>query len=154
LWEAPPTESDVNNVLNDDTLIYTRSGWWVGWDTVVYFFASLSFVPTGFMGFFQEKHFFHICMVLGSVTGCISAIYVHNNGLMSSIFDFASVHIFLLEAIKMFFKEESLANDAAMWMMKRSLMLADIEFLLGAIIDVCVRPYICKFDVSNDVLLP
>lgn len=89
-------------------------------------------------------------MALGGVTGCISAIYMYNSDLLSSIFDVTSAHIFLLEAIKMFFEEESLAEDAAKWM-KRFLMLADLEFLLGAIGDVCVRP---RIDFSNDVLLP
>ena len=149
-WDAPPTDSDVYDVLDDDTLIYTKYGWWIGRYTTIYFSASFCFVVSGFVDFFREKHFFHIFMGLGGVTGCISAIYMYNSDLLSSIFDATSAHIFLLEAIKMFFEEESLAEDAAKWM-KRSLMLADLEFLLGAIIDVFVRP---RIDFSNDVLLP
>jgi hypothetical protein len=149
-WDAPPTDNDVYDVLDDDTLIYTKSGWWIGLYTAIYFSASFCFVLSGFLDFFREKHFFHIFMALGGVTGCISAIYMYNNDLLSSIFDAISVHLFLLEAIKLFFEEESLAEDAAEWV-KRSLMLADLEFLLGAIIDICVRP---RIDFSNDVLLP
>ena len=149
-WDAPPTDSDVYDVLDDDTLIYTKSGWWIGRYTTIYFSASLCFVVSGFVDVFREKHFFHIFMALGGVTGCISAIYMYNSDLLSSIFDVTSAHIFLLEAIKMFFEEESLAEDAAKWM-KRFLMLADLEFLLGAISEVCVRP---RIDFSNDVLFP
>ena len=148
-WDAPPTDSDVYDVLDDDTLIYTKSGWWIGRYTAIYFSASFCFVVSGFVDFFREKHFFHIFMALGGVTGCISAIFMYNNDLLSSMFDATSVHMFLFEAIKMFFEEDSLAEDAAKWM-KWSLMLADLEFLLGAIIDVCVRP---RIDFSNDVLL-
>ena len=137
-WDAPPTDSDVYDVLDDDTLIYTKYGWWIGRYTTIYFSASFCFVVSGFVDFFREKHFFHIFMGLGGVTGCISAIYMYNSDLLSSIFDATSAHIFLLEAIKMFYEEDSLAENAARWM-KWSSVLADIEFLLGSIFDVCVR---------------
>jgi hypothetical protein len=140
-WDMPPTESNVYDVLDDDSLIYTKNGWWVGRYTVVYFFASFCFVLSGFTDFFTEKHILHILTALAGITGCISAIYMSNDDLLSSLFDVISVHLFLFAAIKIFYEEESLAKDAAKFM-KRSLMLADIEFLLGAIIDVCVRPFI------------
>jgi hypothetical protein len=142
-WDAS-VESDAYDILDDDTLFYIhgKSGWWVGRYTVVYFSASFCFVLSGLADFFREKHFLNIFFFLGGVFGCISAIYTSNNDFAYFLFDVISVHMFLLEAIKMFYEEESLGDDAARWM-KRSLMLANIEFLLGATLDVCVRPHIC-----------
>ncbi|KAL3810567.1 hypothetical protein ACHAXA_001180 [Cyclostephanos tholiformis] len=137
-WDVPPTESDAYDVLDDDSLIYfTKHNWWVGEYTVVYFSASFCFVLSGFLDFFMEKHILDLLTVLAGVTGCIAAVYLSNNELLSSVFEVISVHFFLFVAIKDLFGEESLAGDAASWM-KRIWVLADIEFLLGAIIDVCL----------------
>ena len=138
-WDAPK-ESDAYDVLDDDNLfyIYDESGWWVGRYTVVYFLASFCFVLSGLADFYREKHFLNIFMFLGGLFGCISAIYLFNNDSASSKFNVISAHLFLLEAIKMFYEEDSLAENAARWM-KWSSVLADIEFLLGSIVDVCVR---------------
>ena len=141
-WDAI-TESDAYDVLDDDTLFYIcdESGWWLGRYTVVYFSASFCFVLSGLADFFWEKHFLNIFMFLGGLFGCISAIYLSNNDIASSIFDIISVHLFLLEAIKMIYEEDSLAEYSPRWM-KLSLVLADTEFLLGALLDVCVRSHI------------
>ena len=141
-WDAI-TESDAYDVLDDDTLFYIcdESGWWLGRYTVVYFSASFCFVLSGLADFFWEKHFLNIFMFLGGLFGCISAIYLSNNDIASSIFDIISVHLFLLEAIKIIYEEDSLAEYSPRWM-KLSLVLADTEFLLGALLDVCVRSHI------------
>ena len=141
-WDAI-TESDAYDVLDDDTLFYIcdESGWWLGRYTVVYFSASFCFVLSGLADFFWEKHFLNIFMFLGGLFGCISAIYLSNNDIVSSIFDMISVHLFLIEAIKMIYEEDSLAEYSPRWM-KLSLVLADTEFLLGALLDVCVRSHI------------
>jgi len=139
LWDEPGTGSDDSyNSLDDDSLIITESGWWIGTSSVLWFSASFCFVLVGFLDLFREKHYFHTLMVLAGLTGCIGAVYLENNNHISAIFDTISSHLFFLEAIKMmFFEEEMLDDGAANWMC-RLVVSADIMFLIGAIADLIV----------------
>jgi hypothetical protein len=139
LWDGPGTGSDDSyNSLDDDSLIITESGWWIGTSSVLWFSASFCFVLVGFLDLFREKHYFHTLMVLAGLTGCIGAVYLENNNHISAIFDTISSHLFFLEAIKMmFFEEEMLDDGAANWMC-RLVVSADIMFLIGAIADLIV----------------
>jgi hypothetical protein len=141
LWDDPPTQNnldDVYDALDDDSLIITESGWWIGTATVLWFSASFCFVLVGFLDLFREKHYFHMLIVLAGVTGCVGAFYLENNDQISAIFDTISSHLFFLEAIKMmFFDEDILDKGAANWMY-RLLFSADLMFLIGALIDIVV----------------
>jgi hypothetical protein len=142
LWDEPaPTGSndDVYNALDDDSVITTESGWWIGTDTVLWFSASFCFVLVGFLNLFREKHYFHTLMVLAGLFGCAGALYLENNNHISAIFDTISSHLFFLEAIKMmFFDEDILDEGAATWTMCWLLLSADLMFLIGALTDVIV----------------
>ena len=139
LWDEPQTENnhdDVYNALDDDSLIVTESGWWIGTATVLWFSASFCFVLVGFLDLFREKHYFHMLIVLAGVTVCVGAFSLENNDQISAIFDTISSHLFFLEAIKMmFFDEDILDKGAANWMY-RLLFSADLMFLIGALFDI------------------
>jgi hypothetical protein len=139
LWDEPGTGSDDSyNTLDDDSLIITQSGWYIGTSSVLWFSASFCFVLVGFLDLFREKHYFHTLMILAGITGCIGAVYLENNNQISAIFDTISSHLFFLEAIKMmFFEEEMLDEVAANWMC-RLVVSADIMFLIGALTDIIV----------------
>jgi hypothetical protein len=139
LWDEPGTGSDDSyNTLDDDSLIITESGWYIGTSSVLWFSASFCFVLVGFLDLSREKHYFHTLMILAGFTGCVGALFLENNNHISAIFDTISSHLFFLEAIKrMFFEEEMLDEGAANWMC-RLVVSADIMFLIGAIADLTV----------------
>ena len=141
LWDEPPTGSndDVYNALDDDSLITTESGWWIGTATVLWFSGSFCFVLVGFLDLFREKHYFHLLMVLAGLFGCAGAVYLENNNHISAILDTISSHLFFLEAIKMmFFDEDIIDEGAATWAMCWLLLSADLMFLIGALTDIIV----------------
>lgn len=141
LWDEPPAtgSDDSYNALDDDSLIITESGWWIGTSSVLWFSGSFCFVLVGFLDLFREKHYFHTLMVLAGLTGCVGAVYMENNNQISAIFDTISSHLFFLQAIKMMFFEEDILDEASTtWTMCWLVGSADLMFLIGALTDLIV----------------
>jgi hypothetical protein len=144
-------------VSADDDYVFQvgNSDVWVSQYQIIYFFAALSFVLVGFLDLFREKHWFHILMILAGFFGLLSSIYVEYNVYYSNIFSSVSVHFFVFEALTLFgehnARRES-ARDVPNWM-KNLAMLGDLEFILGALIDV-VLSYFYLLDDTADWDVP
>ena len=124
LFDADPSEAEV----------------WVSQYQVLYFFAALCFLLTGLLELYIERHVFHIFMVLAGAFGMASAIFVESDVMLSNIFNAVSVHLYLLEGLSWFsdFRRSAFEVEYGKWM-NRFIMLADLEFVLGALADVIVR---------------
>ena len=105
---------------------------------ILYFFASLCFLLLGVVDLAREKAPFHFLMILAGLFGVASSVYIEEDIRLSNILDCVSVHLFLFEGIGLLFKDRQreLANEEK-WA-KWSIIFADSQFLLGAIIDVVV----------------
>ena len=112
---------------------------WISKYQIYYFFAALSFVFVGFLDLTREKLKFHILMILAGIFGVMSAVYIEADIRISSILNCVSVNLYLFEGIALFgdYKRASMTDDAPQWM-KRTVMLGNLEFIIGALLDVIV----------------
>ena len=124
LFDADPSEAEV----------------WVSQYQVIYFFAALCFLLTGFLELYIERHVFHVLMILAGAFGMASAIFVESDVMLSNIFNAVSVHLYLLEGLSWFsdFRRSAFEVEYGKWM-NRFIMLGDLEFVIGALADVIAR---------------
>jgi len=129
----------------DDDYVFqvggSTSDVWVSEYQILYFFAALSFVFVGILDLVRDRHIFHILMILAGVFGVISAVYVEENFYLSDVFNCVSVHLYLLESFLLYgeHKRSAISTEAPKWM-KYSNISGDLAFVIGALIDVIVRP--------------
>jgi hypothetical protein len=132
---------------NDDDYLFQvgENDVWVSEYQVLYFFAALCFVLVGVIDLVQEKAVFHFVMILAGLFGVISAVFVDENIRISNIMNCASVHLYVLEGAALLLQtsKRDLA-DKETWY-KKLIILADLEFLLGAILDVIVSMHMFRF---------
>ena len=89
-------------------------------------------------------------MILAGSFGLMSSIYIEANIELSNVFNCVSVHLFLFEALYIFgdHKRSGVSIKTASWI-KRTLMLGDLEFVVGALLDV-ILSYMYLFDDTSD----
>jgi len=123
---------------------------WVSRYQILFFFAALCFVGVGVLDLLRERHAFHTLMILAGVFGVVSAVYVEEDIRLSNIFNCVSVHLFLFEAVTLFgeHKRSAISSEAPKWV-KRCGVLGDLEFIVGAFVDV-ILSYIYLFDNTAD----
>ena len=143
-WDADTCPGVGDFVSYDDDYVFQvgppEEDIWVSTYQIIYFFAALCFVFDGLLDVIRTRHVIHILMMLAGIFGVVSAIYVEEDIRLSNIFECVSVHLFLGEAFAFFgeHKRMALSVDHPKWIQK-SVLLADAEFTLGALLDVIVR---------------
>jgi hypothetical protein len=97
-------------ISNDDDYVFEvgSSNIQVSEYQLLYLFASLAFVFTGMIDLVREKKTFHLLMILAGAFGVASAVFVEEDIHLSNILDCISVHLFLLEGMR-------LCNRLAVW---------------------------------------
>lgn len=129
-------------VSSDDDYLFEvgPSNFQVSEYQVLYFFASSCFLLLGLIDLAREQAPFHLLMVLAGAFGVASAVFIEEDIHLSNILDCISVHLFLFEGIGLLSnsRHRELVHQEK-WT-KWSIIFADSQFLLGAILDVVVSP--------------
>lgn len=154
-WDADDPENPyVAYQSYDDDYLFPVNGdqeseLWVSRYQILYFFAALMFVITGFLDMFRERSLFHVLMILAGVFGLLSAIFVEGDARTSNILNLVSVHFFMAESFYLFgaHKRAEVAAGDHLRCMMTAMVFGDLQFVLGAVLDV-VLSYIWLFDAA------
>ena len=143
-------QGDASSREDDDYIDFTSDR--VTWYQILYFSAALSFVISGLLDMVESRAVFHSLMVLAGVFGVASSIYIESDEKLSNILDCVSVHLFLLEGLALFEKENRRELSEATRWYRRTVLFANGQFILGSLLDVVVRvgcylldSYFCTF---------
>ncbi|KAL7537925.1 hypothetical protein ACHAXR_008164 [Thalassiosira sp. AJA248-18] len=154
-WDNAESAVDAYISYDDDYVFQVDSldDVWVSRYQILYFFASLSFVFVGAIDLFQERHAFHLLMILAGVFGVVSAVYVEEDIRLSNIYNCVSVHFFLLEALTLFgeHKRRQADVEAGKWL-KVTLMFGDLAFILGSLFDVIIFDDTSDWDIDLNIV--
>jgi hypothetical protein len=135
---------------------------------ILYFAAALCFVVTGTIDYLRDRKLFHLCMILGGLSGLVSAMLIERDRTASMVMNLISVHLFLLDGLIVVKKriqslrqkplKECLDEDeisvpdttllSGLWWIPTLHITADFFFVIGALMDV-ILSYL-YFDRSSD----
>jgi hypothetical protein len=93
--------------VDDDYFFSINDKAWVSGYQMIYFSAALCFCLVGLLDFIQQPGWLSIGMISAGCFGLISAMLLHKNVYISNIFNLLSVHLFMVEAIGLFFHHGS-----------------------------------------------
>jgi hypothetical protein len=117
---------------------------------IVYILAALAFVITGVLEWCVEAGFLSGVLVLAGLTGLTSAILVERNEWLALIFNSISVHLFLIDAVGLFYKHSSSKSGAEIGLATSSttniswlylVLFGDLCWIFGMITDVVLSYY-------------
>ena len=157
IWDQDESGASVAasyvSVDNDYIFLAPASNTWVSRYMILYFAAALCFVFVGIIDFCRapSNALFHINMILPGLFGLASAMLLEKHRLASNVLNLISVHFFLFEGLNICRVRFQLnvpnqrkgANNAEampltsdLWWVPTVLVLADVCFVAGAVMDV------------------
>jgi hypothetical protein len=133
--EAPFVGDDYVFAVKNDSV-------WVSHYQMLYFSGALCFVISGLLDCIKEPGWLGVTLILAGCFGLISAMLVEKNAYQSAIFNSVSVHLFLLDAVGLFFSRGAagaiFANNPTL---QRYVRLGDVFWIMGTLIDVVLSYY-------------
>jgi hypothetical protein len=138
-------------VSYDDDLVFQvgSSEVWVSQYQIIYFIAAFCFAMAGLLDIIVDKQMCHLFRYFGGTIGVASACTISSDELLSSIFSAVSVHLFMLDALAMLWKNKTGATTTMISdSMNICIIVGASSYLGGTIIDVVVSAHCSIF--SND----
>merc|ERR1712174_160098 len=111
---------------------------------IIYFCAALCFILSGLLDFIRRPGILGFILVLAGSFGMASACLVEKDERLATIFNSVSVHLFLTEAIGLFFQNTRRSTVGKR--MRYFLSVGDFSWVLGAFIDV----FLSYFHLGNN----
>jgi hypothetical protein len=129
--------------VGDDYMFATNGGAvLVSHYQMLYFAGALCFVCSGLLDCIKEPGWLGVVLILAGAFGLASAMLVEKNVYQSAVLNSVSVHLFLLEALGLFFERGAngaiFANNPTL---QRYVRLGDMFWILGTFIDVVLSYY-------------
>jgi len=133
------------NYTDDNLQVFKGTGTYITVYQTIYFFAALCFVISGSIDFIRDRSLLSVIFVFAGGFGLASACVVNSNEHLSSIFNSVCIHLFLFEAVGVFFRNYLSSNKVCL---KFMILFANMCWVLGTLLDL-VFSYLFLFKKSS-----